>query len=64
MNQAKKQLASGAKHRGLVRAKPDEALAREYVGKADHNLEFFLLASKHSFYDWAIKDPTTASGGV
>lgn len=54
LNQAKKQLASGAKHRGLVRVKPDEALARGYVGKAEHNLEFFLLARKHSFYDWAI----------
>ena len=54
LDQAKKQLASGAKHRGLVVVKPDEALAKEYLGKAEHNLEFFLLARKNGFYDWAI----------
>jgi hypothetical protein len=42
LTQAKKQLASGAKHRGLVMVKPDDVLAREYVEKAEHNLEFFL----------------------
>ena len=54
LNQAKKQLASGAKHRGLVIVNPDNALASEYVDKAEHNLEFFLLARKNGFYDWAI----------
>ena len=54
LDQAKKQLASGAKHRGLVKVKPDDALAKEYVVKAEHNLEVFLLNSKHGFYDWAI----------
>lgn len=54
LNQAKKQLAEGKKHRGLVRVTPDDELAREYVKKAEHNLDFFLLARKNGFYDWAI----------
>ncbi|HLD97262.1 MAG TPA: HEPN domain-containing protein [Candidatus Nanoarchaeia archaeon] len=54
LNQAKNQLAEGRKHRGLVIVKPDNLLAREYVEKAEHNLEFFLLARKNGFYDWAI----------
>lgn len=54
MNQAKKQLAEGKKHRGLVIVKHDEALAREYIRKAEHNLEFFLLSKEHGFYDWTI----------
>lgn len=54
LNQAKKQLTEGRKHRGLVKVMPDNKLAAEYVGKAEHNLEFFLIAKKNGFYDWAI----------
>lgn len=54
LNQAKKQLAEGKKHRGLVKAMPDNKLAEGHIGKAEHNLEFFLLARKNGFYDWAI----------
>lgn len=54
LDQAKKQLASGAKHRGLVQVQPDNALAREHIAKAERNLDFFLVAKKQEFYDWAI----------
>ncbi len=54
LDQAGKQLAEGKKHRGLVKVIPDNKLAEEYIGKAEHNLEFFLLARKNGFYDWAI----------
>lgn len=55
LSQAQKQLASGSKkHRGLVQVPPDGTLAQGFVAKAEHNLDFFLLARKHGFYDWAI----------
>ncbi len=54
LNHAKDDIAAGRKHRGLVVVTPDIKLAKEYVEKAEHNLDFFLLARKNGFYDWAI----------
>lgn len=54
LNRAKEQLAEGMKHRGLVQVKPDTELAKDHIEKAEHNLDFFLLARKNGFYDWAI----------
>ncbi len=54
MNRAKDDIAAGRKHRGLVHSRQDDELAREHVSKAEHNLDFFLLAMKQGFYDWAI----------
>ena len=34
--------------------KPDNELAKDYVEKAEHNLDFFLIARKSGFYDWAV----------
>ncbi|MFH1182409.1 MAG: HEPN domain-containing protein [Candidatus Woesearchaeota archaeon] len=54
LNHAKDDIAAGRKHRGLVQLKPDDNMAKLHVAKAEHNLDFFLLARKHGFYDWAI----------
>ena len=54
LDQASRQIASGSKHRGLVKIEPDPERAREFVEKAEHNLEVFLLNKKHGYYDWAI----------
>ena len=54
LNKAKKELEKDNKHRGLLKVESNEKLAQEHIAKAEHNLEFFLLAKEHKFYDWAI----------
>ena len=54
LNKAKKELEKGQKHRGLIEVEPDNKLAMEHIGKAEHNLNFFMLAKEHGFYDWNI----------
>ena len=54
LNHARDDIAAGRKHRGLVPVKPDSELAKDYVEKAEHNLDFFLIARKSGFYDWAV----------
>ncbi len=54
LNRAKEQLAEGGKHRGLVKVNPNNELAKEHIEKAERNLDFFLVARKNGFYDWAI----------
>ncbi len=54
LNRAKDDIAAGRKHRGLVHSRQDDKLAGEHVSKAEHNLDFFLLARNQGFYDWAI----------
>lgn len=54
LNKAKKELEKDNKHRGLIKIEPDEKLAQEHIAKAEHNLEFFMLAKENKFYDWAI----------
>ena len=54
LNKAKKELEKGQKHRGLIKAEPDEKLAQEHIAKAEHNLDFFMLAKENKFYDWTI----------
>ena len=54
LNKAKKELEKESKHRGLVMVKPDDKLAQEHIAKAEHNLDFFMLAKENRFYDWTI----------
>ena len=54
LNKAKRELEKGQKHRGLIQIKPDEKLAQDYLAKAEHNLEVFMLNKEHEFYDWTI----------
>ena len=54
INKAKKELEKDGKHRGLIKVKPDDKLAQEHIAKAEHNLEFFMLAMENKFYDWTI----------
>src|SRR3989338_5134920 len=54
LNKAKSEIEKGEMHRGLVRVKPDEQSAFEYIKKAEHNLDAFLYNKKGGFYDWTI----------
>ena len=54
LNKAKKEQEKGQKHRGLVKIEPDDDLAQKHIGKAEHNLNFFILAKEHGYYDWNI----------
>jgi len=54
LDKAKKELEKGEKHRGLIKIKPDEKLAMEYLAKAEHNLKVFLDNKKLGNYDWTI----------
>lgn len=54
LNKAKSEIGKGEMHRGLVRIKPDELLALEYIKKAEHNLDAFLHNKDGGFYDWTI----------
>ena len=54
LNKAKKELEKDGKHRGLIKVKPDDKLAQDHIAKAEHNLEFFMLAKENKFYDWTI----------
>ena len=54
LNKAKKELEKGSKHRGLVKTQPAEDKVQEYIRKAEHNLEVFMINKEHGFYDWTI----------
>ena len=54
LNKAKAEMEKGELHRGLVKIKPDDKMALEYIGKAEHNLEAFLYNKEGGFYDWTI----------
>jgi uncharacterized protein (UPF0332 family) len=54
LRKAEAEIKEGKLHRGLLKIKPDEKLALEYLEKAEHNLEVFLYNKKGGFYDWTI----------
>ena len=54
LNKAKEEIAKGDLHRGLIKIKPDDKLALDYIAKAEHNLEAFLYNKEGGFYDWTI----------
>ena len=54
LNKAKKELEKDQKHRGLIQIKPDDKLAQDFIAKAEHNLEVFMVNKEHRFYDWTI----------
>ena len=54
LSKAKKEIAEGKKHRGLVKVQPDSSLAKAFLEKAEHNLEVFQHNQKKGYYDWCI----------
>ena len=54
MDQAKKHIAEGRKHRGLVEVKPSAAAAVKHLEKAEHNLQSVVYNAKGGFTDWAV----------
>jgi len=54
LNKAKKELEKDTKHRGLVRINADDELAREFIKKAEHNLQVFIDNKRLKHYDWTI----------
>jgi len=54
LSKAQKELKESGTHRGLVEVRPDAALAKEFLEKAEHNLDAFLLNKKHGMLDWTI----------
>ncbi|MBU2638867.1 MAG: HEPN domain-containing protein [Nanoarchaeota archaeon] len=53
LNKAKKEIAEGKKHRGLVEIKPDLELAVSHLGKAEHNFKAISYFHKGGFSDWS-----------
>lgn len=54
LNKAKKELAQGTKHRGLLEIKPGPEDARKNVLKAEHNFKAMIFFEKNGFADWSI----------
>ncbi|MBT3464239.1 HEPN domain-containing protein [archaeon] len=54
INKAKKELEKGNVHRGLVKIKPNNDLAKEFIKKAEHNLDVFITNKSAGHYDWCI----------
>ncbi len=54
LEKARKELASGKKHRGLMKSHPDIAAAKSHLAKAEHNLLAAGYLEMGGFPDWAI----------
>ena len=54
LSEAQKQIKEGNNHRGLIKVKPDNKLALDFVKKAEHNIEVFIYNKKGKYYDWCI----------
>jgi uncharacterized protein (UPF0332 family) len=52
LKKAERELKEDGKHRGLVRAAPDIAKAREHIAKAEHNLKLMINLKNTEFSDW------------
>ncbi len=52
LNKAEKELATGGKHRGLVKINPDIGKARDHIAKAEHNIKATLYLQKGGYTDW------------
>jgi uncharacterized protein (UPF0332 family) len=53
LNKAKKEIAQGLKHRGLIETTPDTEEAKKHIIKAEHNFKAVLLLEKNKFSDWS-----------
>lgn len=51
LKKAEKELKEGEKHRGLIKKKPSNEKAMEYIAKANHYLEATDLLKKHGYSD-------------
>lgn len=54
LNKARKELETEQKHRGLIKIKSNDKLARDYIKKAEHNLKVFIDNKELGNYDWTI----------
>ena len=54
LNKAKKELEKSTKHRGLLKIKQDNDLAKDFIIKAEHNLKVFIDNKRLKHYDWTI----------
>jgi len=54
LNKAKKEIAEGIKHRGLVEIEPDLDEAKNHIKKAEHNFKAVVLLEKSGFSDWSV----------
>jgi len=52
LDKAQKELKEGKKHRGLLEVKPDIKIAKEYITKAEHNLQATLYLHDGGYTDW------------
>lgn len=53
LEKARRELAEGGSHRGLVRTDHDKAKARKHLDKAQHNLNAALFFEKNGYSDWS-----------
>ena len=54
LNKAKKEIAEGLKHRGLIEIKPDPDEAKNHIKKAEHNFKAVVSFEKSGFSDWSV----------
>ncbi|MFH1848786.1 MAG: HEPN domain-containing protein [archaeon] len=54
MNKAKKEIAEGMSHRGLVKTGPDREEAMKHLKKAQHNYKAVLAFENTGFPDWSV----------
>ena len=53
LNKAKRELAEGSTHRGLVEQESNDGLAKLHLLKAQHNLSAALFFDKNGYSDWS-----------
>jgi|SRR3989339_1109577 len=54
LEKAKKEIANGNRHRGLLKKKEDIEEAKKHIQKANHNLKAAIYLEKGGFPDWAV----------
>ena len=54
LKKAEKEIASGKKHRGLIKISPDFSEAKKHLEKAEHNLKAVEYFDTGGFSDWSM----------
>lgn len=52
LKKAEKELKLSNKHRGLIRINPDINKSKDYIKKAEHNLELMIFLKNTKYSDW------------
>ena len=52
VKKAEKEMKNGGKHRGLLKVKPNLAIARGHIEKAERNIKATLYLQKGGYTDW------------